>query len=72
MREILHQILFVEPRAPSFSAEADVPWELDAICLKALEKERDDRYQSTQELKRDLENYLEGRPIVARQATLGH
>ncbi|MBI3724455.1 hypothetical protein HY251_10955, partial [bacterium] len=46
-----------------------VPWELDAICRKALEKDRNDRYQSALELQRDLLCFLEGRPIQARPGT---
>jgi serine/threonine protein kinase/formylglycine-generating enzyme required for sulfatase activity len=69
VREILHQIHFGTPRPPSLTASG-VPWELDAICLKCLEKERDERYQSALELKRDVERFLEGVPIQAKRATL--
>jgi len=69
--ELLHHIHFSEPEAPSKRAP-DVPWELDAICLKALEKERDHRYQSTLELRQDVVRFLEGLPIQARRATVGY
>jgi serine/threonine protein kinase len=69
--ELLHHIHFSEPKAPSKRAP-DVPWELDAICLKALEKERDHRYQSTLELRQDVVRYLEGLPIQARRATVAY
>ena len=42
--------------------------EIEAIVLKALEKLPDDRYQSAGELCRDIENYLAGRPTLARPA----
>ncbi|MBX3472165.1 MAG: serine/threonine protein kinase, partial [Planctomycetes bacterium] len=70
-REVLSQILFTEPAAPSARAPG-LPWELDAICLKALEKDRDARYQSALELARDVERYLADRPIGARQATAAY
>ena len=37
--------------------------EVEAILLTALEKEPAKRYQSTAELKSDIENWLDGRPI---------
>ena len=67
--ELLHQIHFSEPVPPSRKAP-DVPWELDAIALKAIEKEPDRRYQSTLELRHDVVRFLEGRPVEARRATL--
>jgi serine/threonine protein kinase/Tfp pilus assembly protein PilF len=39
--------------------------ELEWIPLKALRKERAERYDSPADLARDLENYLAGRPLVA-------
>jgi serine/threonine protein kinase len=70
-REVLSQILFREPDPPS-KRSADLPWELDAICLKALEKDRDARYQSALDLKADVERYLQDRPVLARQANAGY
>ncbi|MCB9850734.1 MAG: serine/threonine protein kinase [Phycisphaerales bacterium] len=40
--------------------------DLETIVLKALEKEPHRRYQSTDEFRRDLQNYLTGHPISAR------
>src|SRR5262249_29974997 len=70
-REILHQIHFTAPRAPSVAAE-NVPWELDAICLKKLEKDGNDRYQSAVELRLDVDRYLNGVPIGASRATAAY
>ncbi len=39
---------------------------LDWVVLKAMEKERTRRYQSIYELKADVRNYLEHRPVLAR------
>ncbi len=44
--------------------------DLETICMKALEKDRDRRYQSALELKQDIQRYLEGEPIAARKPTL--
>ena len=39
------------------------PRELSAICMKALAKRREDRYQSVQELIEDLERHERGLPV---------
>lgn len=39
--------------------------ELDAIVLRALEKDRAKRYSSVDDLARDLRNWLDGRPVSA-------
>ena len=39
--------------------------ELEWIPLKAMRKERQERYDSPADLARDVANYLEGRPLVA-------
>jgi WD40 repeat protein/serine/threonine protein kinase len=41
--------------------------ELEAIVEKALAKNRSERYQSAAALKSDLDNWLAGRPVLARQ-----
>lgn len=40
--------------------------DLDKITLKALEKKPENRYQSVDNLKSDLTNFLAGRPVQAR------
>jgi predicted Ser/Thr protein kinase len=44
---------------------------LDAIVLKALAKDRDDRYQSAGLLAEDLQRYLNGEPLLVRPESLG-
>ena len=39
--------------------------ELEWIPLKAMRKDRRERYESPMDLARDVENYLQGRPLVA-------
>jgi len=46
--------------------------ELEWIPLKAMRKEPRNRYQSALELRRDIDLYLEGKPIGAGPDTLGY
>jgi len=44
--------------------------DLDNICLMALRKEPERRYPSVDRFQRDIVNYLEERPVWARQSTI--
>jgi serine/threonine protein kinase/WD40 repeat protein len=50
-------------------ASASIDTELDALLLKALSRNPDDRYTSAGALAADLENYLQGEPLSARAPT---
>ncbi len=67
-QDVLVHIAQEDPPPPSARAK-DVPWELEAIVMKALEREPARRYRSALELKEDLERYLANRPIAARRAS---
>jgi len=63
--EVYHRIVDETPRPPR-AMRADVPAELEAVALKALEKEPADRYASAGEFAEDIDRYLAGEPVVAR------
>ena len=44
----------------------DIPVALEAICLKAMAKLRQDRYQTAGAFAEDLQRWLEGEPVSAR------
>ena len=46
--------------------------DLDAIALKALEKDRSRRYATPAELAADIGRYLRNRPVVARPSSAGY
>ncbi|MFN7734090.1 MAG: serine/threonine-protein kinase [Pirellula sp.] len=50
---------------PLRSLQPAVPRELNAICLKAMAKNRDDRYASAKDLAEDLERWSAGEPVAA-------
>ena len=56
---VAYQHVGQAPQAPSEFAN-DVPAELDRITLKALAKERSQRYSTAAEFQADLENFLAG------------
>jgi len=63
--EILKNIQEQEPNRPR-NMERRFDSDLEAILLKALAKDSDQRYQSLSELEHDITCWLEGLPIVSR------
>jgi len=64
--QLLAQILPKEPKAPR-KMSPRVPVDLETICLKAMEKDPDRRYQTAGELAEDLRRYVNRFAISARR-----
>lgn len=68
-REALDHVLNREPTPPHRYVR-QVPGELETICLKAVEKDRESRYATAKDLSDDLRRYLLGLPIHATRPSL--
>jgi tetratricopeptide (TPR) repeat protein len=65
----LRRVTEDEPRPPRL-LKPDIPWEVETITLKAMEKEAWRRYSSGKEMADDIGRYLDGEPILARRASI--
>lgn len=65
--EVIRQVLF-EPPLPPRALAPEVPEVLEAVCLRALAKEREARYPGASALADDLERVLAGRRSWASHA----
>lgn len=66
-QEVIKKILLHEPCNPR-RTNPRVHTDLAVICLKAMEKDPNHRYQTMAEMSQDLRRYIAGEPIMARPA----
>ncbi len=67
--EVIARVLHDEP-VPPRRLNPDVPADLEAVCLKAIEKEPDRRYATAAGFADDLRRHLAGEPVSASSAHL--
>ncbi|MEO6593699.1 MAG: serine/threonine-protein kinase, partial [Planctomycetota bacterium] len=67
LQQIVYEICFKEPVSPH-KLNAKVPRDLVTVCLKALEKDPQTRYQTAAEFEADLLRFLRWEPIHAKPA----
>lgn len=65
---ILKNVIDTEPDPPR-KVRKGIGRDLEAIVLKAMEKDREKRYQTAQELQEDIERYLAGKSVKAKKRT---
>ena len=63
---LISKVVNDDPPAPH-TLRPGVPRDLEAICLKAMDKSPAGRYATMQDLAADLDRWLRGEPIVARR-----
>jgi serine/threonine-protein kinase len=61
---VAYQHVREDPLPPS-QFDPELPPEIDAIVLKALAKNPENRYQSADEMRADIDRALDGRPVAA-------
>ena len=68
LERVLNRLRFEDAPPPS-SLAPGVPWELDAICVRTLERHPANRYAGVDALRDDLRRYREGEVILARRVS---
>jgi len=66
---VLQAVAFEDP-VPPRQIDPNVPRDLEAICMKCLEKASGRRYRSAAEFADDLKRWLDGEAVVARPASI--
>lgn len=67
--KVLSQVLNQDPPSPQ-SIVPEIPRELETICLKAIAKNRDVRYDTAEAFADDLKRWLLNLPILAQRLSL--
>lgn len=74
-RQAIHEAVRVikETRPTSMATiSGTLKGDIDTIALKAMEKDRDRRYQSAAEFANDIQHFLNNEPILARPLSIGY
>lgn len=69
--EIIRQVNEKDPE-PLRRLNPEIPEDLERVIMKCLEKQRERRYATTQELAQDLQRFLSGDAVLARPMSIFH
>jgi serine/threonine protein kinase len=69
--ETLVRVMESDPEVPRY-LNRDIPRELESICLRCLDKDPTQRYESADALADDLERFLKGDPVIAGPRGIYH
>ena len=67
--ETMFKVVNADPEPPRH-IDGRVPIDVETICLKAMAKEPERRYQSARDFAQDLERFLKGEQVVARPSSI--
>ena len=81
--EVVRIVVDADPQKPSSRTdvlERPLPYDrrralkgdVDAIVLRAIAKQPEDRYGSAEELSEDVGRFIDGAPVIAREPSLGY
>ena len=70
-QDVMRRVAQEDPRRPS-DANREVNKQLEALLLKCLAREPNQRYSSAAELAEDIGNYLADRPLLAQPPTAAY
>jgi formylglycine-generating enzyme required for sulfatase activity len=65
IRSIIRNVLEVEPVSPR-KIDPKIPRDLETICMKSLEKNREKRYDTAGDMADDIDRFLNGENILAK------
>lgn len=68
VRMLLHQVIHEDAPSPR-KLNSAIPRDLETICLKCLERNAENRYQTSAEVATELKRHLAQQPIAARPIT---
>ena len=68
VRGVLRNVVREQPIRPR-KVNRDIPVDLETICLRAMAKNPNRRYQTAEAMAADCQRVLQGKPIEARQVT---
>jgi serine/threonine-protein kinase len=69
--ETLVRVMESDPEVPRY-LNRDIPRELESICLRCLDKNPEQRYESADALADDLDRFLKGDPVAAGPRGIYH